>query len=186
MAIDPRVVRLIDTVSASPVNKPIAADLILDIGNSRTCGLSSKHGRLDLNNSYVLALRDLSAPERTYSDPFESHGVVAGPVLAATIFQIHSGTSRAFFCQVPCGSDRRPGASAKRPRAMRAITGLSSPKRYLCDVNSVQQEWRFPDVDYDPAATGRKTNPPIDKAMRQFVNQRGDVIAQLEKDRTTY
>ena len=189
-AIDPRVVRLIDTVSASPVIKPIAADLILDIGNSRTCGIvietRPNDTRADLNNSYVLALRDLSAPERTYSDPFESHVELSQARFGRDHLSVHSGTSRAFFWPSPVRVGPEAGRFRQEAQGNEAITGLSSPKRYLCDVNSVQQEWRFPDVDYDPAATGRKTNPLIDKAMRQFVNQRGDVIAQLEKDRTTY
>lgn len=45
--------------------KPIAVDLILDVGNSRTCGiLIEDHGQSGsgMRHNYVLKLRDLSAP----------------------------------------------------------------------------------------------------------------------------
>src|SRR4051812_22341768 len=62
------------------------------------------------------------------------------------------------------------------------MSGLSSPKRYLCDIRPLNQEWRFPDRDY--LADG--TSPLIDRAIRQFVNAKGDVIRQLDTDRKRY
>jgi hypothetical protein len=38
-AVKPRAIRLIDTVSDNAVAKPVSVDLILDVGNSRTCGI---------------------------------------------------------------------------------------------------------------------------------------------------
>ena len=55
--------------------RPIPVDLILDVGNSRTCGiLIEDHGQSGsgLMHNYVLKLRDLSAPEHVYTEPFES------------------------------------------------------------------------------------------------------------------
>jgi hypothetical protein len=76
-AVAPRNIRMIDTVSAHPAIKPVMVDLILDIGNSRTCGIliesHPNEDRVDLNNSLVLQLRDLSRPENVYTEPFESH-----------------------------------------------------------------------------------------------------------------
>ena len=63
-------------MSAEPANKPVLVDFVLDVGNSRTCGIlieSYPNERsIDLNNSLVLQLRDLSRPEFTYNEPFES------------------------------------------------------------------------------------------------------------------
>jgi hypothetical protein len=79
----------------------------------------------------------------------------------------------------------RVGPEAARHRqtaqGTEASTGLSSPKRYLCDTRAVNQEWRFPDRDY-----ANNTSPLIDRAIRQFVNLKGDVIAQLDADRKRY
>jgi hypothetical protein len=73
-AIAPRPVKLLDSLSSRYA--PVKVDLVLDIGNSRTCGmLVESHPdqlRVDLNNSYVLELRDLGRPERVYREPFES------------------------------------------------------------------------------------------------------------------
>ncbi|MEJ6668334.1 MAG: virulence factor SrfB, partial [Alcaligenes aquatilis] len=52
----------------------IPVDLVLDVGNSRTCGiLIENHGQDDsgLRQNYVLQLRDLSHPHQVYSKPFE-------------------------------------------------------------------------------------------------------------------
>ena len=50
-------------------------DLVLDVGNSRTCGLlieAAGELGVNLNDSYELALRDLSHPESVHNKPFES------------------------------------------------------------------------------------------------------------------
>ncbi|GGH27776.1 virulence factor SrfB [Alsobacter metallidurans] len=182
----PRVIRLTDTVSSAPAIKPVMVDLILDIGNSRTCGIliesHPNEDRVDLNNSLVLQLRDLSEPEKAYSDPFESHVELAHARFGRDHLSRLSSRSRAFFWPSPV----RVGPEAARFREMaqgtEAVSGLSSPKRYLCDVRPVNQEWRFPDRDY--GADG--TPPLIDRAIRQFVNARGDVIAQLDADKKRY
>lgn len=186
MAAAPRIIRLTDTVSSAQAIKPVMVDLILDIGNSRTCGIliesHPNEDRIDLNNSLVLQLRDLSEPEAAYSDPFESHVELAHARFGRDHLSRLSSRSRAFFWPSPV----RVGPEAARFREMaqgtEAVSGLSSPKRYLCDVRPVNQEWRFPDRDY--GADG--TPPLIDRALRQYVNARGDVIAQLDADKKRY
>ena len=57
------------------INRAIPVDMVLDVGNSRTCGIliedhvQEKDG---LKKRYELELRDLTRPERVYSEPFES------------------------------------------------------------------------------------------------------------------
>jgi hypothetical protein len=61
-------VRLVDVVSESRSYDPISVDLVLGIGNTRTCGIlveDDRATRLNLNNSYPLQLRDLGRPEQT-------------------------------------------------------------------------------------------------------------------------
>jgi hypothetical protein len=58
------------------LNQPVDVDLVLDIGNSRTCGMlmetSGDDRMVDMNDSYRLTLRDLSRPEQVYDEPFPS------------------------------------------------------------------------------------------------------------------
>ncbi|MBV9758840.1 MAG: virulence factor SrfB, partial [Alphaproteobacteria bacterium] len=68
-------IRLLDVVSRDLGYAPVMVDLVLDIGNSRTCGiLIEEHpGQgINLSDSYPLALRDLSRPELVHGKPFSS------------------------------------------------------------------------------------------------------------------
>ena len=184
-AVKPRTIRLVDTVSDNPIVKPVSVDLILDVGNSRTCGIliesHPNEDRVDVNNSLVLALRDLAEPEKIYVEPFESHVELCEAQFGRHHLSVQSSRGRAFFW--PSAVRVGPEAARYRQTALgtEASTGLSSPKRYLCDTRPVNQEWRFPDRDYV-----NNTSPLIDRAIRQFVNLKGDVIAQLETDRKRY
>lgn len=185
-AVKPRTIRLTDTVTALPAIKPVNVDLILDIGNSRTCGIliesHPNEDRVDLNNSFVLQLRDLSQPERAYSEPFESHVELSHARFGRDHLSRLSARPRAFFWPSPVRVGPEAGRFREEAQGTEAVGGLSSPKRYLCDVRPVNQEWRFPDRDYGTDGT----SPLIDRTLRQFVNSRGDVIAQLDADRRRY
>jgi hypothetical protein len=184
-AVKPRTIRLIDTVSDSPVVKPVSVDLILDVGNSRTCGIliesHPNEDRVDVNNSLVLALRDLSEPERTYVQPFESHVELSEAQFGRHHLSVRSSRGRAFFWPSPVRVGPEAARFRQTAQGTEASTGMSSPKRYLCDTRPVNQEWRFPDRDYV-----NSSSPLIDRAIRQFVNLKGDVIEQLEGDRKRY
>ena len=97
----------------------------------------------------MLGLRNLSEPHRIYREPFESHVEFA---------QAHFGSRRlsrqvrgksAFFWPSPV----RIGPEATRFREMaqgsEATSGMSSPKRYLCDLMPANEEWKFQPGDYD-------------------------------------
>jgi len=184
LAIKPRAIRLIDTVSADPNVKPVWVDLVLDVGNSRTCGiLIESHpndDNADLNNSIVLALRDLSEPEKIYSEPFESHVELKyaqfGPYEELSEA---SSRGRAFFWPSPVRIGPEAARYRQAAQGNEASTGLSSPKRYLCDTRAVTQEWKYPEGDYGRAGTA----PLIDRATRQFVNMKGDVLEQIKSDK---
>ena len=64
-------------VKVSDANRSdaIDVDLILDIGNSRTTGIlveTSSNKKTDLNDSYLLELRDLSNPNHISTDPLRT------------------------------------------------------------------------------------------------------------------
>lgn len=178
-------IRLIDTYAEDRRAKPVSVDLVLDLGNSRTCGVlietypNDQQARLD--NAMILGLRDLDAPQRLYREPFESHVELAqasfGPEHLARQTRV-----RSFFWPSPVRTG--PEATRYRDRAEgnEASSGMSSPKRYLCDVAPVNQEWRFQPCDYD--ASG---NPPaIDSAMRSLLNPAGDMRRQVAEEPKLY
>ncbi len=52
----------VDDGPTARLNQPVDVDLVLDIGNSRTCGMlmeTSGDAPVDMNDSYRLELRDL-------------------------------------------------------------------------------------------------------------------------------
>ena len=176
-AVRPPKIRLANTMPGRDAVVPVEVDLVLDVGNSRTCGILIERfpgaGGVDLTRSFPLEIRDLSAPEFTCTGLFES---------------------RVEFCDLRLGDDRHAGRSGRRnaflwpgfvrvgPEAMRKIagdegtettSGLSSPKRYLWDTEPRPLDWRF----HDHADPG--TLPKGVRAAMRHLNEAGDVIDQV-------
>jgi len=179
-------IKLVDTYSDARRTRPIAVDLVLDIGNSRTCGILIEtypnDTQMSFANTVVLELRNLSEPFRVYREPFESHIEFA---------QTHFGSERlsklvrskpSFFWPSPL----RIGPEAEQFREAAEATvwtsGMSSPKRYLCDLLPRNQGWYFQPGDYDQL----QTPPLVARRLYQFVNARGDVRRQVDEDKPLY
>ncbi|MBJ6370497.1 virulence factor SrfB [Sedimentitalea arenosa] len=172
--------RFANTVSARDSVAPVEVELVLDVGNSRTCGILIERfpgeSRLDLARSFPLEVRDLSRPELHYSGLFES---------------------RVEFSEHRMGDERHASRSGRRngflwpsfvrigPEALRLVaseegtetaSGLSSPKRYLWDDTPVAQDWRF-HHHADP-----NNLPKSLRAAMRYLNEAGDVLEQIEAD----
>lgn len=141
----PENVKLVDTLTSR--RQPfIDCDLVLDVGNSRTCGLiverDPDHGA-DVAQAVKLELRDLGNPHYVYSDPFESRVEFAVASFGRNHLSHRSGRSDAF--EWPTLT--RVGEEAARLAGQRVgnegSTGMSSPKRYLWSTESPAQPWRF-------------------------------------------
>jgi hypothetical protein len=180
----------IDTVSKRANETDISTrmvnvDLVLDVGNSRTCGILMERfpnqGNVELNNCQALRLRDISRPEHVYTEPFDSHVELAAAAFGSEQISRVSGRTRAFFWP----SIVRIGREAARLRAeeagKRTTGGISSPKRYLWDMDAVQQEWRFPKASY---VEGH--GPPAERRVRRFVNENGDVLSKVRREGRTF
>ncbi|AXS40688.1 virulence factor SrfB [Breoghania sp. L-A4] len=183
----PAKVTLVDTVSADPDLKPIDVDLVLDIGNARSCGLLIQSfpndETTDLNRSLVLELRNLSRPELVYRDPFESLVELVPAEFGPEQFARMSTRSRAFFWPSVVRTGPEAAQFREDAEGTEATTGLSSPKRYLWDVDPVMQNWSFRDSsDTDPGTSRASAAPLIERSLYKFVNNRGDVLEQLEED----
>lgn len=174
-------VKLLDTVSSERRYAPVNVDLVLDIGNSRTCGIlieTFADDPVDLTKCYRLELRDLSRPEQVYTEPFESRVEFSQADFGKEHIARRAGRARSFFWP----SLVRIGPEAVRmagdAEGTEATTGMSSPKRYLWSTEPVNQEWRFQARDYSAA----NDDPLIARAVRRFINERGDVIRQVEAE----
>lgn len=134
-------------VSDSNRSDAIDVDLILDIGNSRTTGIlveTSAAKKTDLNDSYLLELRDLSDPNRICTDPFETRVEFVDVSFGNDLLSRRSGRRTPAFAWPSCV---RVGPEATRLSTYASCaegnTGMSSPKRYLWDENKWTQSWRY-------------------------------------------
>ncbi len=142
---------VVDAVTANLDH--IDVDMVLDVGNSRTCGLlveADPGGRsVDIGLAFKLALRDLSQPEQVYDDPFESRLEFALASFGLDNFVQRAGRSDAFTWPTIV----RVGPEAVRLAGMRrgseGRTGMSSPKRYLWDEDQSPQPWHFNGLTMD-------------------------------------
>jgi hypothetical protein len=158
----------------------VDVDLILDIGNSRTCGLLVEHphsnqsqNQLDLESISQISLRDLNDPRFEYSGLFESRVEFADQVFGEDRFSRLSGRNNAFLWP----SFVRFGPEALRliskDRGNEEYSGLSSPKRYLWDNSLFTQRWRI---------HNRESNSRLPRSMAAVLPEltaAGDNKAQL-------
>lgn len=165
----------------SGVTPPIPVDLVLDVGNSRTCGiLIEDHGQTGsgLKDNYVLELRDLITPEHTYNDAFESRVEFAQASFGKDHCSVKSGRHDAFQWATIARVGKEAGRLASRRRGTEGSTGLSSPKRYLWDENTYDHGWRFNcayvKTDKEPFATAAP--------FSHLINETGDALYSLDPD----
>ncbi len=126
---------------------PVDVDLVLDIGNSRTTGMlveTRAQSVTNLNDSYLLQLRDMDRPENVYTDPFETSVEFSEIDFGNDALSRRSGRLTVAFSWP---SPVRIGPEAARLSTLsvcaEGATGMSSPKRYLWDERDWQQSWRF-------------------------------------------
>jgi len=169
--------RLVDVVSENLGYLPVAVDLVLDLGNARTCGiLIEEHpGQgMNLSDSYPLALRDLSRAECVHERPFDSRVEFSRASFGRDAVSRRSGRASAFAWPSPV----RTGPEAVRLAGARlgneGSTGLSSPKRYLWDSRPSTQGWRF----NGRAQDGVTTDPPVSGPFMALVAEDGSVLKQ--------
>ena len=134
-------------LTTATVSTPaIAVDLVLDVGNSHTCGvIVEDHGDANdgLRQTAELQVRSLSEPQYLNAPLFTSRLEFAEARFGKQHFSVESGRDDAFVWP----SIARVGDEARRLAAQRLGTegnsGISSPRRYLWDETPTVQEWRF-------------------------------------------
>ncbi|AVO37009.1 virulence factor SrfB [Pukyongiella litopenaei] len=172
--------RFANTVSARDRVTPVEVELVLDVGNSRSCGILIERfpgeTQLDLARSFPLELRDLSRPEFHYAGLFESRVEFAEFRMGDDRFAGRSGRRNAFVWPGFVRIGREALRLVAGEEGTETASGLSSPKRYLWDDAPVQQDWRFHHHS-DP-----NNLPKTLRAAMRFLNETGDVLQQVEAD----
>lgn len=140
--------RFLDEAPYARDQKPIPVNLVIDIGNSRTCGIlieDSSEGtqRLDMSQAYRLELRDLSNPAHTYADPFESRVEFHTANFNLGAYSRMSGrpVRDAFWWPSPVRVGPEAAWLASLTDGTQGRSGLSSPKRYLWDKAERATPW---------------------------------------------
>lgn len=163
------------------VYKAIPVDMVLDIGNSRSCGiLIEDHPQENdgLRTRYELELRDLSRPHQVYSEPFESRVEFAEAVFGKVDHSCYSGRNDAFVWPTIARVGPEATRLASRRRGTEGSTGLSSPKRYLWDEDRYEAGWRF------NSAFNKAESEPLATAMpfADLINEDGEALFTLPED----
>ena len=160
---------------------PIQVDMVLDVGNSRTCGiLIEEHPQESdgMKKRYELELRDLSKPHHIYSEPFESRLEFAQASFGKENWSAKSGRSNAFMWPTYARVGKEASRLAGCRKGTEGPSGLSSPKRYLWDEEPFEHRWRFSSTsdqsDKEPYAIAYPFN--------KLINSNGDALYNLPDD----
>ncbi|SFM98351.1 hypothetical protein SAMN05216516_101656 [Izhakiella capsodis] len=131
---------------ASLQEPAVEVDLILDVGNSHTCGIMVEDHLEDhqgLKHCYELHLRNLSEPIQEYNALFESRVEFCEASFGKANFSLESGREGAFLWPSMVRVGREASHMARKRLGTDGTTGLSSPRRYLWDEDPWVSGWRF-------------------------------------------
>lgn len=169
------------TNSTKDLQKPIQVDMVLDVGNSRTCGiLIESHGQdnTGFSQRYELELRDLSRPECAYSEAFESRIEFAQANFGKEEYSAKSGRADAFLWPTIVRVGPEAARLAAQRRGTEGATGISSPKRYLWSKDPYELRWHF-----NTANTKSEREPLATAApLSSLINEMGEALYTLNPD----
>ncbi len=157
----------------------IPVNLVIDVGNSRTCGILIEEGaegaqRLDMSQAYRLELRDLSNPAHTYADPFESRIEFHTANFNFGAYSKMAGrpVRDAFWWPSPVRIGPEAAWLASLTDGTHGRSGLSSPKRYLWDRSERTTPW----TNNDGLLAPGERIPPIRGPIPSQLTQKGDLL----------
>ena len=128
--------------------KMMDVDLVLDIGNSRTCGVLFEEG--DFTKAIMLEIRDMGDPSKTYEKSFDMRLAFRKAdfgndiVLDEDVFQWRS------LVRIGDEAKRLVYRSLEEDGLSERTTNYSSPKRYLWDMKPFDGKWEFLTTVDDP------------------------------------
>ena len=160
---------------------PIPVDLILDVGNTHTCGViieDQGDANDGLRQTAELQVRSLSEPQYLNEPLFTSRLEFSEARFGKQHFSVESGREDAFVWP----SIVRVGDEARKLAMQRLGTegnsGISSPRRYLWDETPVLQDWRFSQMNTKTQREPLATAFPLMNLM----NDDGQPLFTLPQD----
>ncbi|CNF27169.1 putative virulence factor [Yersinia bercovieri] len=161
------------------LNSPmVPVDLILDVGNSHTCGvLLEDHGEKNagLQQSSELHIRSLGDPQLISAPLFTSRLEFNEAKFGKHHFSMESGREDAFIWPSIVRVGDEAGRLAMQRKGTDGISGISSPRRYLWDDMPAPQAWRFSQF------SGKKQSEPraIALPLMNLMNDDGQPLHSL-------
>lgn len=168
-------------VSSTPQDPDVPVDLILDVGNSHTCGILVEDHADEpngLKQSYELQLRDLGEPHHVYNEMFESRLEFAQARFGKHNFSMESGRDAVFVWPSMVRIGREASRMALSRLGTEGASGISSPRRYLWDEESYTPGWRFG----RGAAHDAPEAPAIASPLTYLLNDEGQPLFTLPLD----
>ena len=126
----------------------IPVDFVLDIGNSRTCGVLFEEG--DFTKAVMLELRDLSKPYQTYDSSFDMRLVFRQADFGNDIVLEENLFAWPSLVRVGQEAKNLVYRSLEEEGLSEQVTNYSSPKRYLWDLEPYDGKWEFLRTIDDP------------------------------------
>jgi hypothetical protein len=120
----------------------VNVDVVLDIGNSRTCGLLFEDS--DFTKVKMLELQDYTNLGRAYSDPFDMRLAFRKPDFGEIGPEYNTQFTVPSILRV--GEEASwliYNAKSTEDSLVEKITNYSSPKRYLWDSEQFKKQWEF-------------------------------------------
>ncbi|AJJ11721.1 virulence factor SrfB family protein [Yersinia rohdei] len=159
----------------------VNVDLILDVGNSHTCGILVEDHADESNGlkqTYELQIRDLSEPHYLYNELFSSRVEFAAAKFGKQNFSMESGRDDAFIWPAITRVGNEANRMALHRQGTEGSTGISGPRRYLWDEEAYAPGWRF---NATPAA---QPHEPLAMAppLTYLVNDEGQPLYGLPVD----
>lgn len=130
------------------LRKQIDVDLVLDIGNSRTCGVLFEQG--DFTKAMMLEMRNMTDPSKTYEKSFDMRLAFRKAdfgndiVLDDDVFEWRS------LVRIGDEAKQLVYRSLEEDGLSERTTNYSSPKRYLWDWKPFDGKWEFLNTVDDP------------------------------------
>jgi len=120
----------------------IPVDMVLDIGNSRTCGVLFENGKF--TSGKVLELRDLTYPWVTYASSFDMRVVFRNADFGKDIItEDESLFAWKSLLRVGKEAQHLIYSSLEQTGLSQKTTNYSSPKRYLWDNKQFSGKWEY-------------------------------------------
>ena len=159
---------------------PIEVDLILDVGNSRTCGLvvESAPGSqlLNITDARPLKIRYMTKPENSSGEPFDMKLAFVKETFGSDAAGPLSGNIHAFKYPslVRVGKEAIELSNIYDTGESNSV--FSSPKRYLWDTQKKADIWTYVPLSQEPFA-----RPALYGISDKFTND-GRLLSKAQKN----